>query len=426
MPLFAAFFARFFAKKTPQPNPLLERAEAKFELWALALALLLGAVLRFWRPITADFPLGDGGLFYAIARDIAARNFALPSTVFYPTQTPDVPLAYPPLAFYVAALWSKVFSLESAFLVLPAIFSLALVVCFWRFCRVLLRDGFLTGAATLFYSASLSGFSWHIMGGGLPRALGLCFVFLALERAATLWRATQNTPQFRPRREVFWAGLWLGLAILTHLERAQFGFLSLAVLCLFYGRTPRAWGQLALICGGACLVCAPWLALCFSRWGLEPFVAAAQSGADHTPASVFFGFLLFSFVAWRYRLWFVPVWLAVCIFLLPRSSFIFLWFPLSIAFAVLAKALVPSRWPVAPQMIFRFGALSLLLWLYVGTSLKEIPRFHVLSQSTRQAFDFVRENTPPDARFLLTPVQVWSLDLPAEWFPALRACLHGF
>ena len=49
----------------------------------------------------ADFPLTDGGLFLVVIEAIRGGRYQLPSTVNYNGM--DLPFAYPPLGFYLAA-----------------------------------------------------------------------------------------------------------------------------------------------------------------------------------------------------------------------------------------------------------------------------------------------------------------------------------
>ena len=62
----------------------------------LVVALLFGAIVRLTYVLGADFPLHDGGLFYAMARDVQQAGYAVPAYSSY--NAAQVPFAYPHLA----------------------------------------------------------------------------------------------------------------------------------------------------------------------------------------------------------------------------------------------------------------------------------------------------------------------------------------
>lgn len=111
-----------------------------------------------------------------MTRAIADNNFALPARVFYPMEgAPDLPFCYPPLGFYIAALFSKIgVPLDFLFRWLPWLWSMATIAAFWRLARVFFADkpngNWAAGAATLGWSLLPWGFVWHVMGGGVTRA----------------------------------------------------------------------------------------------------------------------------------------------------------------------------------------------------------------------------------------------------------------
>src|SRR3954454_12576206 len=68
----------------------------------LLLALGIAALVRGWHIWSADFPLNDGGLFYAMVRDIQAAHYHLPAYTSY--NGGHIPFGYSPFAFYLTAL----------------------------------------------------------------------------------------------------------------------------------------------------------------------------------------------------------------------------------------------------------------------------------------------------------------------------------
>src|SRR5438093_1573766 len=82
------------------------RFPAVLEPAAVAAATLLGCVVRGLHVESGDFPLVDGGMFYAMVRDIQANGFGFPAFTSY--NSLQIPFAYPPLPFYLAAVLSAV------------------------------------------------------------------------------------------------------------------------------------------------------------------------------------------------------------------------------------------------------------------------------------------------------------------------------
>ncbi len=70
--------------------------------------------------VGTDFPLNDGGLFATMIQDLVNNRLLLPASTTY--NGLDIPFAYPPLAFYVAALANQ--ALDSRF-------STSCVACPW-------------------------------------------------------------------------------------------------------------------------------------------------------------------------------------------------------------------------------------------------------------------------------------------------------
>jgi hypothetical protein len=91
----------------------------------IGVALGAGVVLRA-APIAADFPLGDGGLFWAMANELRTNGFLPPDVTGY--NGLDIPYVYPPLGLYLLGLlggdrmWLQI---------IPALFSIATIPAVW-------------------------------------------------------------------------------------------------------------------------------------------------------------------------------------------------------------------------------------------------------------------------------------------------------
>lgn len=73
-----------------------------FGIFLFFWAVLFGGVVRIFPVLGSEMPINDGGLFFAMARDIQAANFKLPLETSY--NLAGIPFAYPPLALYIAAV----------------------------------------------------------------------------------------------------------------------------------------------------------------------------------------------------------------------------------------------------------------------------------------------------------------------------------
>src|SRR5688572_22420328 len=118
---------------SPRPRARWGRIEL-----GLLLAVAAGVVVRAVHVLSAPFPLNDGGLFFAMVRDLQRADYLLPPFTSY--NAADIPFAYPPLGFYLAGLLEQLTPLDlvDVFRWLPlAATSLTIVAC-WLLARELL------------------------------------------------------------------------------------------------------------------------------------------------------------------------------------------------------------------------------------------------------------------------------------------------
>lgn len=396
----------------------------------LLLALVLGALARFYAPLTSDFPLMDGGMFFVAAREIGTHSFALPATLPYPTTVPTIPFCYPPLAFYLAALLQLVgVSLETSLRFVPAVFSTACIWAIWNLGRRVFEKlespNAAAGLAALFWALSPLTFASLLAGGGLTRAPGLFFALWGVERAIRVWRDGD-------KRALWGVAVLLALALSTHLERARFLALALFVVWAAYDRSPKGLGRLGMCVGGALLLCAPWWGVCLARFGIAPFLASYASGsrdwhyasrwntalgAEYFPVVVWFALLGMAINARKIP--FLWLWFGVIVLTEVRSGRAFIGAPLSLGAAAL------FFWKGSKSQVSPFArgasATVLILWL-AFQSLLGATRAAALPLPERQAMAWCRSNTPTNARFLVVPardLETWFSDWGGEWFPAL-------
>ena len=75
---------------------------ANAPLVAVAVAFVTGTAIRAYYVLRESFPVNDGGMFYAMARDIQSAGYLLPRYTDY--NGGEIPFVYPPLTLYAAAL----------------------------------------------------------------------------------------------------------------------------------------------------------------------------------------------------------------------------------------------------------------------------------------------------------------------------------
>ena len=170
----------------------------KLDLPALLLfvALLFGAIVRFYPVITNGFPLNDGGMFYTMVQDLKSNGYALPQFTTY--NHADIPFAYPPFGFYAAALLSALVPGSDLliFLYLPALVNAFSILAFYLFAKETLNSRALASLAVMIYALAPRSFLWQVMGGGVTRSFGMLFLILMLWQATRLFREYKNKHLF--------------------------------------------------------------------------------------------------------------------------------------------------------------------------------------------------------------------------------------
>lgn len=377
-------------------------------------ALLLGLVARLGPILIADFPLGDGALFAAMAADIRAAGFGLPEVASY--NAADIPFVYPPLGLYaLAAVPGDPIGTERW---LPLAWSLLAIVGAWLLARELFDDLFAGVAAVAFAAMPLA---WAIEGGGVTRALGLALLLLALWRVAVL-------AQEPGVRNALLAGALAGAALLSHPAAGPTGVASAALILAWRpSRAGLAWGLAAA--GAAALVVAPWLWLVASRHGLELLVSGYTSHAEESqlvrifvygpswlaPLDLLLAPALIGAVACvRDRRWLLPIWLAVLL-VVPGGGGRYA----TVVWAMLAAAGVVAVLPALRSAgILRAATAAGFVALLLASLAAGYQRFHAIPADARRAMADVRDRAPADAQFAVV-TDAEGEDPIVEWFPYL-------
>jgi hypothetical protein len=439
---------------------------------ACVIAIALGCAIRARPVLLTDFPLNDGGLFFQMSEELQRAHYRLPTFTAY--NALQIPFAYPPFGFYMAALVSDALSVDLMQVVrlLPLATTCATLVAFLLLARAMLPERTAVVAAMTTFALVPRSFMWLVMGGGLTRAFGLLFTILALHQAYLLFTR-------RELRYAVSAGVFTGLTPMSHLGTAPFLAASLVLFFLAYGRHREGLIGAIIIGALAVAVTAPWWATVAARHGFEPFLAAGQTGgsifspgrfratvlgrlarfgapSSGEPLFPVLGALavLGSLASLRRRAVLLPVWWMATLALDVRAGETYATLPLAllagigvneVLFPLLLRrrgveegpsAPPPDRGSVGwsfPAVVTRARenllAVTVVAFLLAYCTLGALTRdadlgteagyLASLSHDDRDAMQWVATNTAPSSRFLVVPAEGWPGDRVAEWFPVL-------
>lgn len=407
-------------------------------------AVAVGTLVR-WRFVSLyDFPLGDGGLFFAMTRDLQAAGYALPAHASY--NGLGIPFAYPPLGLYAAALLDDAtpLGLLTVFQFLPFIVSVATIVAFLRLASVLLPQRSTAVAAVFAFALVPRSFEWMIMGGGITRSFGFLFALLALHEIHSLYTTRRS-------RYAATAALFGGLAALSHLEMGWFVAFSAALFFVAFGRHRAGVTGTMAAAFGAALIAAPWWLTVIVYHGVAPFTTVATAGSSAVTSFMYlFNFTptnepLFTLIAALGVLglvacaargqWLLPAWVLAIVTLDPRAFETLVQIPLAmLAGIALCEVVIPvlnggfspdsanhrGKAGMDPVRLSRFAVCALaamLLYAAVNAMLASPRILTAMSADEHTAMHWVAQNTPADARFVVMSNDIWPVDRTAEWFP---------
>jgi hypothetical protein len=406
----------------------------------LAAAILLGGYVRLNPSSLAGFAINDGGMFAVMVDDLRANGYALPAFTTY--NHLDIPFAYPPLGFYLGALAADLSGGTAAETLgwLPALIASLSVPAFYLLALRLLKDRYRAALATLFFALMPRALSWYVMGGGLTRSPGQFFMLLTLAVLVRLYEENR-------RIDVLLAGLFGGLAVMSHPEAAVHTFVSAVFLWLMLSRRRETFVSAVLVGLVVLAVSAPWWGAVLGYHGPEPLLNGAATGSK---ALAVFHLLFFVFSeepyvtviavlgliglahALLHKRYLLPLWMLLPFLVEGRSAAGPAAIPLAmlaalglvdVIFAALnARRQGPASAGEEPVTSIERGVLVYLTFYLLFSAYQF--GFQLSSATLyppdRQAMDWVRQNTPAEARFLvLTGTSSVSCDSVLEWFPAL-------
>jgi hypothetical protein len=168
-----------------------------------------GLAVRLAHVLPAGFPLNDG-MFYINGGGRAAGHYLLPDTSYNGL---DIPFAYPPIAFFLAACLDAVgsWSLLDVIRFLPLVASVLTIPAFYLLARAMLSSRPVTMIATLAFAVLPRSFNWEIVGGGLTRSVGLLFALLALHQGYLLLKNSDA-------RRILPTAVLAALSLMSHPE----------------------------------------------------------------------------------------------------------------------------------------------------------------------------------------------------------------
>lgn len=392
-------------------------------------------VVRAALVLESDFPLNDGGMFYAMARDLQRAGYALPAYTSY--NAAGIPFAYSPLALYLAAPLDDVTPLEllDALRALPLAASVLTIGAFIALSRAMLPSRFAQVFAAFAFVTMARSFTWQIMGGGLTRSFGFLFALLAIHQIHAFYRTGRW-------RYAGLAALTASACVLSHIEMGWFAAFSGALLFLAYGRNQRGLLGSSAIALGTLALTSPWWGTVLARHGLAPFLAAIDYGvplAYRPLTALWFGatdevlfplpyaLALLGAAAClgerRHR--FLPLWAAAMFLLDARKALTYVTVPAAMLAGIgLVEVLLPAlrggRRDDLPQGRLVQGTLGvLLLYSTLGMLVAAEGTLGALSREEREAMAWIARATPRESRFLVITSDLWARDSSSEWFPVL-------
>jgi hypothetical protein len=299
--------------------------------------------------------------------------------------------------------------------------------------------------SSVIFAVVLQVYLWTAKGGGLSRSPGLLFTVLTL--FLFLLYKNQNAKKY-----LIFSAIAFGLTAASHLEWALIAAVSLFIFILFFGKYKTKQELFNLLIFGiiSVLVTIPWWGTVIYRFGITPFIIAWNvakmditqffekffagamfkvtifSAKDYLlPVFGLLGFLYACFFKERLLL---PVWLLATYIVAPKNSPISGLLPLVILIALGLRSFdkgllyLLEKTKVTNGKDFQPNFSVLYLFIVMCLSIPQLfikPVLPILTPVERTAMEYVRENIPIDAKFLvLTPNDWYSADA-AEWFPYL-------
>ncbi len=413
--------------------PRLSKFDAGY--WYLLLIGIICAPLLFFVAAKFNFPSGYAGLYALMAEVLGESGFKLPQTVPY-YGPGGLPFAYPPVGIYLMAVFTQLFHMP-AFIYLrfaPPVFLLISLIPLALLIFELTRSRIAAILGAVIVAGSQRIFVIQGTSGGVVR--GLAFLF-ALWGIYYFYRAYCTQKVY----DAALAGLFIGLAGLTHLGYAEFAVLFVVAVLLTSFFKKRVWKS-AIIAGIiAVFIAFPWISTMVHRYGWSVFLGAFQSHGNDS-------FLMFLREPQRVILWIenslIPIYqvkflwgmmlLALC-FALFKAPVLPVWFGLLLLFTSESDRYLITVGAIAISWLFHvlyryfntpekpvattwrsisFAAIILIIFYVDGWQTISRSNTPLISADSLKLAEFVQSSTSPSSRYLMI-----TQPEEAEWFPYL-------
>lgn len=405
-------------------------------------ALLIGGGFRIYIALASNFPINDGGLFYAMIEAVEKSNIALPTYVDY--NGLEIPFAYPPLAFQIAAVIHRALqiSIMDLLIWMPSITLVAIIPCVYFLSKILLKSTLLAGMAALLYATMPRAITWLIMGGGLTRSLGQLFLILAVSQIYLLFAKGQ--------KGFILSSIVFSIAVcVTHPEATIHTIGAALLMWLFFGKSWSSARNAIYVGIGTLLGSSWWWIPAILRFGIDPFITATQTGL-HTPlvplqllmapteepflTTIAICTVIGFFIQVAKRKYFLPAWVLLHFLLEPRSAANVSIIPMAMLASIsLVDLIFPKLTELAgkSQMDGRLDILQSriekLFLAYVIVSLFFSMSYHswslkkkTITPDIQNAMEWIKKNTSKDTSFIIITGNAAPFgDYTNEWFPVL-------
>ena len=183
-----------------------------------------------------------------------------------------MPVAYPPLMFYVVAGVVELTGVDPVALELyvPGLVSIAYLLPYWLLARELLPSRRQAGLATVLFAVTPDVLQWHVSAGGIVRAPAMFLTLLGLYTGVRLFRDGG-------RRWLLASTILFGLVLLAHPVYAAFFGLSYLLLFAGFDRSPDGLVRGAVVAAGGIAAAAPWWLTVMGRHGADVFLGVTNT-----------------------------------------------------------------------------------------------------------------------------------------------------
>lgn len=404
------------------------------------LALIVSLVVFAVYYLTHPYPAYGSGLFLAMADQIRANGYQLPTTI--PNYTHGgVPFAYPPLIFYaIAGLLDLGANSLLLTRVLPGIVTTLYLVPFYALAREILAER-TAGLATVILAVTPTVLWWHLSAGGIIRAPAYLLLLTGLYCGVRLFKTGR-------RKWLVSSAVLFGLTVLSHPTYAAFFGVSYLFFYAAYDRSLRGLTNGASVAVSGLLLATPWLLHVHSKYGIETLTGAAAThkGLVQGPMLIVSRLIDPLVAGTAISLWYLLILVGSAVLLWRRRFALPAWFILSMAvmnelrfplvpgvmLAAVGLCSLPHQWlerkintnadeqrwraivrggikgtaaVVIVVMIITGGAYAAGTLLGSGPSMVAF-----IDDDDRAAMQWVQSETPSDARFVV-------LGDAGEWFP---------